>query len=69
MKHVHRIKIAMGLQETDLKANDYKKCDLKGQAQSATECKMRRKSVTLVGGFGKASLLTGMRKDEEELVT
>jgi len=52
----------------DLKANNYKTCDLKGEAQSATECKMWRKSVTvtLVGGFGEVSLLTRM-KDEEQL--
>ena len=31
----------------DLKANNYKMCDLKGEAQSATECKMWRKSVTV----------------------
>lgn len=31
----------------DLKASNYKMCDLKGEAQSATECKMWRKSVTV----------------------
>lgn len=31
----------------DLKANNYKMCDLKGEAQSAIECKMWRKSVTV----------------------
>ena len=31
----------------DLKANNYKMCDLKGEAQSATDCKMWRKSETV----------------------
>lgn len=31
----------------DLKASNYKMCDLKGEAQSAIECKMWRKSVTV----------------------
>lgn len=40
-------------------------CDLKGEAQSVTECKEWRKSVT--GEFEKAPLLTGILKEEEEL--
>ena len=48
----------------DWKVNYYKKCDLKGEAQSATEWGKWGKSVTLVGEFEKASLFNWDNKGE-----